>query len=138
MVNDGLTCQEQSWVSDAPNGTQLVFIPAAQVDNCKVTTIIEEHKLFFNLHIIALMFTQEPQLCTTWDVHQSVQPNTCNIDQGIHDALVAPTTSLYDGDINLCICRYVRRHSSDLGQTNGQTDVFVSMFGCSSSDARSG
>ena len=32
----------------------------------------------------------------------------------------------------------VRRRSSDPGRTNGQTDVFVSMFGCSSSDARSG
>ena len=32
----------------------------------------------------------------------------------------------------------VRRHSSNPGQTNGQMDVFVSMFGCSSNDARSG
>ena len=32
----------------------------------------------------------------------------------------------------------VRRRSSDPGRTNGQMDVFVSMFGCSSSDARSG
>ena len=72
MVNNGLTYQEQSWVPDARKGTQLVFIPAARADNCKVTTIIEEHKLFFNLHIIALMFTQEPELQHTWDVCQSV------------------------------------------------------------------
>ena len=57
MVNDGLTYQEQSWVSDAPKGTQLVFIPAARADNHEITTIIEEYKLFYNLHIIALMFT---------------------------------------------------------------------------------
>ena len=69
MVNDGLAYQEQSWVSNAPKGAQLVFIPTARADNHEVTTIIEKYKYFFNLHIIALMFTQEPQLCTTWDVH---------------------------------------------------------------------
>ena len=56
MVNDGLTFQEQSWVANACEVTQLVLIPAARADNCKVTAIIEEHKLFFNPHIIALMF----------------------------------------------------------------------------------
>ena len=55
MVNDRLTYQEQSWVADSPEGAQLVFIPTARVDNHKVTTIIEEHNLFFNLHIITLM-----------------------------------------------------------------------------------
>ena len=62
MVNNGLTYQEQSWVPDACKGAQLVFIPTARADNHKVTAIIEEHKLFFNLHIIALMFMQEPEL----------------------------------------------------------------------------
>ena len=62
MVNNGLTYQEHSWISDAPLGTQLVFIPAARVDNCKVSANFEEHKLFFNPHIIALMFMQEPEL----------------------------------------------------------------------------
>ena len=57
MVNNGHTFQEQSWVPDAPKGTQLVSIPAVRADNHEVTAIIEEHKLFFNLHIIALMFT---------------------------------------------------------------------------------
>ena len=56
MVNDGLTFQEQSWVPDAPEGAQLVFIPTARADNCEVTTIIEEHKLFLNPCIIAPMF----------------------------------------------------------------------------------
>ena len=54
MVNDRLTFQEQSWIPNAPEDTQLVFIPA-RVDNCAVTAIIEEHKLFFNLCIVALM-----------------------------------------------------------------------------------
>ena len=51
---------------------------------------------------------QDPELCTTWDVHQSVQPNTCDIDQGIHDALVEPTTDLSDGNLNFCIRRYIK------------------------------
>ena len=72
MVNDRLTFQEQSWIPNPPKGTQAVFIPAAGADNCPVPTIIEEHKFYFNLHIISLMFTQEPQLHTTWDVCQSV------------------------------------------------------------------
>ena len=72
MVNNRLTYQEQSWVPDAPEGAQLVFIPAIRVDNCKVTTIIEEYKLFLNPRIIALMFTQESELQTTWDAHWSV------------------------------------------------------------------
>ena len=71
MVNNGLTYQEQSWIPDAPEGTQLVFISTARMDNCEVATIIEEHKLFFNLHIIALMFMREPELQAKWDVHQS-------------------------------------------------------------------
>ena len=62
MVNNGVTFQEQSWVPDACKGTQLVLIHAARAELCKVTAIIEEHKLFINLCIIALMFTQEPEL----------------------------------------------------------------------------
>ena len=108
MVNNGLTYQEQSWNPSTNEGAQLVFIPATRVDNCEVTAIIEEYKLFFHLHIIELMFTQEPELQTTWDVCQSVQSNTCDIDQGIHNALVVPTTNLSNGDINCCICRYVK------------------------------
>ena len=56
MVNDRLTYQEQSWVPDSSEGAQLVFIPAARVGNHEVTTIIEEHKLFFNPHITALVY----------------------------------------------------------------------------------
>ena len=62
MVNNGLTYQEQSWIQDTLKGTQLVFITTARVDNCKVTATVEEHKLFFKPHIIALMFTQESEL----------------------------------------------------------------------------
>ena len=56
MVNNGLTFQEQSWVPDVHEGTQLVLIPTARADNCKVTASIKEHKQFFNPHIIALTF----------------------------------------------------------------------------------
>ena len=49
MVNNGLTFQEQSWVPSAWKGAQSVIVPAARADNCTETTIIEEHKLFFNL-----------------------------------------------------------------------------------------
>ena len=80
MVNERHTYQEQSWVPDAPKGAQLVFIPAARADNYEAIAIIEEHKLFFNPCIIALMFMREPQFCMTWDVQWSVQPNTCDID----------------------------------------------------------
>ena len=69
MVNNGLTFQEQSWVPNAQKGAQLVLIPAARADNHKVTAIIEEHKLFFNPCVIALMFAQESDLQNTWDVH---------------------------------------------------------------------
>ena len=72
MINDRLTYQEQSWVPNAPERAQLVFIPAGRVDNHEVTAIIEEHKLFFNPQKNALMFIQDPELCTTWDACQSV------------------------------------------------------------------
>ena len=108
MVNDWLTYQEQSWVPNTPEGTQLVFIPPARVDNCKVTIIIEVYRLFFNQCIIALMFTQEAQLHITWDVWPSVQPDTHDVDQGVCDALVTPTTNLNDGILNFCICRYIK------------------------------
>ena len=57
MANNVLTFQEQSWVPDACEGTQLVLISTARVENHKVTAIIKHHKLFFIPHIIALMFT---------------------------------------------------------------------------------
>ena len=53
MVTDRLTFQRQSWIPNA----QMVFIPTARADNHPVPAIIEEHKLYFNLHIISLMFT---------------------------------------------------------------------------------
>ena len=68
MVNNGLTFQEQSWVPEAGEGTQLVLIPAARADNQEVTTIIEEHKLLFTPCIIPLMFTCESQLQNIWDI----------------------------------------------------------------------
>ena len=52
----GSPFQEQSRIPDAPEGSQAVFIPTARADNCPVPAIIEEHKLYFNPHIISLMF----------------------------------------------------------------------------------
>ena len=49
MVTNRATYQRQSWIPDAPTGDQVVFIPTARAD-------IEEHKLYFNQHIISLMF----------------------------------------------------------------------------------
>ena len=88
MVNNGLTFQEQSWVLEAGEGAQLVLIPDARADNQEVTAILEEHKLFFNLHVIALMFMYESQLC---------------------DALAVPTTNLNECNINQCIGEYVTK-----------------------------
>ena len=72
MVNNRATYQRQSWIPDAPTGEQVVFIPAPRTDNFPVPAIIEEHKLYFNLHIISLMIMQDPENHTTWDVCQSV------------------------------------------------------------------
>ena len=57
MVTNGITFQEQSWVPSTPEGGQMVFLPTARAGNHLVPTIIEEYKLYFNLHIISLMFT---------------------------------------------------------------------------------
>ena len=46
------------------------------------------------------MFTQDPENCTIWDVCQSVQPTTHDINQGILDTLVVPPTILSDADFN--------------------------------------
>ena len=72
MVNNMATYQRQSWISDAPAGEQVVFIPTASDNNHPVPAIIEEHNLYFNLHIISLMFMWDPEYCSTWDVCQTV------------------------------------------------------------------
>ena len=73
----------------------------------QTTIIIEEHKLYYNPHIISLMFMQEPQLHNTWDVHWSVQPKTHDVNQGIHGPLMALTTDLTNANLNHWICRYI-------------------------------
>ena len=80
MVNNGPTYQRQSWIAEAPTGEQALFIPAASNDNHPVAAIIEEHKLYFNLHIISHMFTWDPDNHTTWDICQADQPNLCDVD----------------------------------------------------------
>ena len=80
MVNNRATYQRQSWIPEAPAGKQALFIPTASDNDHPVPATIEEHKLYFNPHIISLMFAWNPENCTTWDVHQTDQPNTHNID----------------------------------------------------------
>ena len=69
MVNNKVTYQRQSWIPDAPVGMHAAFAPTTSDENHPVSTIIEEHKLYFNLHIISLMFMWDPEDCITWDVH---------------------------------------------------------------------
>ena len=69
MVNDRVTYQRQSWIPEAPTGEQVLFVPTASDNNRPVPAIIEEHKLYFNLCIISLMFMWDPEAHTTWDVH---------------------------------------------------------------------
>ena len=69
MVTYRVTYQRQSWIPDTPKGSQAILFPAARADNHPVPTIIEELKLYFNPHIISLIFKWDPQLHTTWDVH---------------------------------------------------------------------
>ena len=45
----------QSWIPEAPTGQEAVFISTANDDNCPVPTVIEEHKLYSNPHIISLI-----------------------------------------------------------------------------------
>ena len=51
MVNNRTTNQRQSWIPEAPAGEQALFIPATSNDNHPVLAIVEEHKLYFDLHI---------------------------------------------------------------------------------------
>ena len=67
-MNNRATYQRQSYIPEAPAGKQALFIPAASDDSCLVPAIFEEHKLYFNLHIISLMFKWNPEDCITWDV----------------------------------------------------------------------
>ena len=102
MVNNRATYQRQSWIPEAPAGEQALFIPAASDDNHLVPAIIEDHKLFFNLHLISLMFTWDPDNHTTWDICQADQPNMHDVDQGVCDALKVPITIVSNADIVRC------------------------------------
>ena len=78
--------------------------------NHPVPDIVEEHKLYFNLHIISLMFTRGPlihltqpiHLPDTWDVHLVTKPNAHYVAQSMHDELKVPITSIDDGRVNYC------------------------------------
>ena len=71
VVNNRATYQRQSWIPEAPAGEQVLFIPTASDDNHLVPAIIGEHKLYFNPQIISLMFMQDPDNHTTWDICQA-------------------------------------------------------------------
>ena len=71
MVNSRATYQTQSWIPEAPAHEQLLFIPSPSNDNHPLPTLIEEHKLYFNLDIIGLMFMWDPQNHPTLDICQS-------------------------------------------------------------------
>ena len=80
MVNNRATYQRQSCIPKHQMGKQALFIPTASDDNHLVPAIIEEHKLYFNLCIISLMFMQDPDNHTTWDICQADQPNMHNVN----------------------------------------------------------
>ena len=107
MVNNRATYQRQLWIPDTPAGKQMVFIPAARADTHLVPAIKEEHKLYFNLCIISFMFMWDPENHATWDVCQSVQPTTCDVDQGVHNTLVVPITVISDANLNHCKAIYI-------------------------------
>ena len=50
------------------------------IQKASLSHAIEEHKLFFNPHIIVFMFMGESQLQYTWDVCFSVEPTTCDVN----------------------------------------------------------
>ena len=53
------------------------------------------------------MFTWDPENHFTWDACQTAQPNTHNVDQGIHDTLVVPITIVSNANINHCEAVYL-------------------------------
>ena len=60
MVNNRTTYQQQSYILDAPEGMQVVFIPATYSESHPVPDIIKKRKLYFNLGLVSVMFTSSP------------------------------------------------------------------------------
>ena len=81
-------------MSDMPKGMQVVLIPASDNEDHLVPTIVEEYKLYFNLHLISLMFTQSIFQCDTWDVHEAHSPYMHNINQSVWKDIKVPITKL--------------------------------------------
>ena len=107
MVNNRANYQRQSYMSDAPIGMQAVFILASDDEDHPVPAINEEHKLYFNLHLISLMFTWNTAQYDTWDVHEAHPPYICNVDQSMHNELKVPITEIKEGSLyegSLCWC----------------------------------
>ena len=110
MVNNRATYQQQSYSQATRERMQAVFIPVTYDKNHPVPDIVEEHRVYFNPHIISLMFTSGPTIHLTepihqpdtWDVHLATEPNAHNVDQSVHDELKIPITDIDDGRINYC------------------------------------
>ena len=110
MVNNRATYQRQSYIHDAPTGMQVVSIPTTNNKIHLVPAIVEDHKLYFNPHIISFMLIHDPQIYDTqdvcqpdnWDVCQADQPNAHDINQCMHDDLQVPITDVDDASIKFC------------------------------------
>ena len=89
---------------------QAAFIPAIYEESHPVPNIVEEHKLYFNLHVICLMFTYGPPIHLTepihqpdtWDVCLAPESNMHNVNQSMHNELKVPISDIDDGRINYC------------------------------------
>ena len=104
-VNNQISYQRQSYLQGAPTGMQAVFIPTSNNVDHLVPAIVEEHKLFINPHVIALMFTQNPDKSTTWDIHTPLNKNTHNVNHSMCDILKVPITKIDEATIDFgCIC----------------------------------
>ena len=100
-----ISYQRQSYLHGTPTGVQTVFIPASNDVNHQVPVIVEEHKLYFNLHIISLMFTWNSEKSHTWDICAPLNKNTPNINHSMCNNLKVPITEIDEAAINFgCIC----------------------------------
>ena len=89
-------CTQQAW-------KQFLF-PLQTTLNHPVPAIMKDHKLYINLHIIALMFTWNTEKSLTWDVHKLLDKNTPNINYSVHNNLKVPITDINEDTINFgCI-----------------------------------
>ena len=118
MVNNRVTYQRQSWIPDGPAGEQAVCIPGASDENHLVPAIIEEHKLYFNPHIISLMFTWDPEDCIYWHIHQADRPNACNVNRGVQ-CIKGTHHFVSNAHISSCATHWMASRSINLDMQHG-------------------